>query len=83
VPFGGRVFFAEIARQTPLTEQMVGRIIRHAAMTRIFYEPKTGMVAHTKASSLLANSDTKDWIRAGTEELGPAAGKVNFCARNF
>jgi hypothetical protein len=57
---------------------MVGRIIRHAAMMRIFHEPKTGMVAHTKASSLLANPDVREWIRAGTEELGPAAGKVDF-----
>jgi hypothetical protein len=83
VPLGGRVSFAEIARQAPLTEQMVDRIIRHAAMMRIFYEPKTVMVAHTKASSLLVNSDTSYWIRAVTEELGPVAGKVNFCARNF
>ncbi|KAH7408171.1 hypothetical protein DE146DRAFT_364035 [Phaeosphaeria sp. MPI-PUGE-AT-0046c] len=54
---------------------MFGRIVRHAAMMRIFYEPKTAMVAHTKASSLRANPDTRDWICAGTEDLGPAAGK--------
>jgi hypothetical protein len=56
----------------------VGRIIRHAATMRIFYEPEPGMVAHTKASRMLASEDMRDWARAGTEELGSAAGKVRF-----
>jgi hypothetical protein len=80
VPIGGRISFGEIARQTPLTEQMVGRIVRHAATMRIFCEPETGTVAHTKASALLANPEIRDWTRAGTEELGPAAGKVRVFA---
>lgn len=56
---------------------MTGRIIRHAITMHIFYEPKPGMVAHTRASKMLANPDMRDWARAGTEELGPAAGKVS------
>lgn len=55
---------------------MVGRIIRHAAMMRIFYEPEPGIVKHTKASRMLARPDVRDWMRAGIEELGPAGGKV-------
>lgn len=79
VPPGGRISFAEIASQTPLTEQMVGRIIRHAAVTmRVFCEPEPGVVAHTKASRRLADPDIRDWIRAGTEELGPAGGKARL-----
>ncbi|KAH6845706.1 S-adenosyl-L-methionine-dependent methyltransferase [Chaetomium sp. MPI-CAGE-AT-0009] len=76
VPPGGRISFRELADQTPLTEQMVGRIVRHAATMRIFYEPEPGMVAHTKASRMLASQDMQDWARAGTEELGSAAGKL-------
>ncbi|KAF4629778.1 hypothetical protein G7Y89_g8370 [Cudoniella acicularis] len=76
IPPGDRLSFAEIAKQTPLTEQMVGRIIRHAVTMRIFHEPEPGIVAHTKASRMLANPDIRDWTRAGTEELGPAGGKL-------
>ncbi|XXH01443.1 hypothetical protein Hte_007803 [Hypoxylon texense] len=82
VPPNGRVPFAEIARQTPLTEQMVSRIVRHAITMRIFCEPEPGVVAHTKASRLLARPDIRDWARAGTEELGPAGGKGFTLAHN-
>lgn len=55
---------------------MVGRIIRHAVTMRIFCEPEPGTVAHTKASRILGSPEITDWTLAGTEELGPAAGKV-------
>jgi hypothetical protein len=76
IPPGDQLSFAEIAERTPLTEQMVSRIIRHAVTMRIFREPEPGIVAHTKASRMLASADIRDWTRAGTEELGPASGKV-------
>ncbi|KID94226.1 sterigmatocystin 8-O-methyltransferase, partial [Metarhizium majus ARSEF 297] len=75
VPPGGQVSFKELASQTPLTEQMMGRIIRHAVTMRVFREPECGFVAHTRASRMLASPEMRDWIRAGTEELGPAGGK--------
>lgn len=59
---------------------MVSRIVRHAMTMRIFREPEPGVVAHTKASRLLARPDIRDWVRAGTEELGPAGGKVRHPA---
>lgn len=62
---------------------MVGRIIRHAATMRIFYEPEPGVIAHTKASRMLASDDMRDWARAGTEELGSAAGKVKFLSAAY
>ncbi|KAF2757494.1 S-adenosyl-L-methionine-dependent methyltransferase [Pseudovirgaria hyperparasitica] len=76
VPCGGRTSFQDISRQTPLTEQMVGRIVRHAATMRIFKEPEPGQVMHTKASKLLANHDFRDWARTGIEEMGPAGGRL-------
>lgn len=72
--------FADIAKKTPLTEQMVGRLLRHAMTMRIFYEPEPGMVAHTRASKILADPVTNDWLRTGTEEMWPAAAKArNSC----
>jgi hypothetical protein len=78
VPPGGQVSFADIAKQTPLTEQMVSRLLRHAMTMRIFREPEPGMVAHTKASKILADPITRDWLRAGTEEMWPASTKARI-----
>lgn len=76
VPAGGRISFADIAKQTPLTEQMVTRLLRHAMTMRIFYEPEPGFVAHTKASKILTDPVTNDWLGAGTEEMWPASTKA-------
>ncbi|KAG8169256.1 hypothetical protein KVR01_000001 [Diaporthe batatas] len=76
VPLGGKVSFADIAKQTPLTEQMVTRILRHAMTMRIFHEPEPGMVAHTKASKILTDAVINNWLRVGTEEMWPASAKV-------
>jgi hypothetical protein len=77
IPADGRLPFGDIAKQTPLTEQMVGRIVRHAATMRIFCEPERGIVAHTKVSRVLSDPAMRDRLRAGTEEMGPAAGKAS------
>lgn len=77
VPPGGKVSFVDIAKQTPLTEQMVGRILRHAMTMCIFHEPEPGMVAHTKASKILADPVINNWLRVGTEEMWPASAKVS------
>lgn len=81
VPLGGKVSFADIAKGTPLTEQTVGRLLRHAITMHIFQEPEAGFVSHTKFSKILVNSTTNDWLRAGTEELWPASTKVMFSLR--
>lgn len=80
VPSGGRISFADIAKQTPLTEQMVGRILRHAMTMRIFYEPEPGMVGHTKASKILVDPITNDWLRVGTEEMWSASTKASIAS---
>jgi hypothetical protein len=76
VPLGGQVSFAELARQTPLSEQILTRLLRYAMTFHVFQEPELGMVAHTKASKALADSDLNDWLRAGTDEMWPAATKM-------
>ncbi|OAL70068.1 hypothetical protein A7D00_5597 [Trichophyton violaceum] len=75
IPPNGQASFKEISDRTPLTEQMVSRIIRHATIMRIFCEPEPGIVKHTKASRILADPDARDWTRAGIEELSPAGAK--------
>ncbi|EGE01163.1 sterigmatocystin 8-O-methyltransferase [Trichophyton equinum CBS 127.97] len=83
IPPNGQASFKEISGRTPLTEQMVSRIIRHATMMRIFCEPKPGIVKHTKASRILADPDARDWTRAGIEELSPAGAKGFSLAHNI
>ncbi|EFE34668.1 O-methyltransferase, putative [Trichophyton benhamiae CBS 112371] len=83
IPPNGQASFKEISDRTPLTEQMVSRIIRHAAMMRIFCEPEPGIVKHTKASRILADPDARDWTRAGIEELSPAGAKGFSLAHNI
>lgn len=77
VPANGRVSFVDIAKATPMTEQMTARLLRHAMTMRIFCEPEPGMVAHTAASKILRHSAANDWLQAGTEEMWPAATKVS------
>ncbi|KAI3337281.1 S-adenosyl-L-methionine-dependent methyltransferase [Xylariaceae sp. AK1471] len=87
VPLGSQVSFREIASKTGLSEQMVSRLIRHAITMRIFCEPKPGLVAHTKASKMLVNPVTRDWLSVGTEEIWPAALKgfalANHCSESI
>lgn len=83
VPAGGKTSFAEIAKQTGLTEQLVGRILRHAMTMRIFHEPEPGIVAHTRASKILTDPLTNNWLRVGTEEMWSASTKareISNCA---
>lgn len=68
--------FSEIGQQTGLGEQMVDRLLRHAMTMWIFREPEPGMVAHTRASRMLASVEMTAWMRVGTEDMWPAATKV-------
>ncbi|KAK6844446.1 hypothetical protein PG995_014556 [Apiospora arundinis] len=76
VPPNGQVSFGEIASQTPLTEQMTARLLRHAMTMRVFREPVPGMVAHTAASKTLYHTAANYWLEAGTKEMWPAAVKM-------
>ncbi|KAH8751348.1 putative Sterigmatocystin 8-O-methyltransferase [Diaporthe sp. PMI_573] len=76
VPGNGMISFREIAQQTPMTEEMTTRLLRHAMTMRIFQEPQPGMVAHTSASKVLTNPGANAWLQSGTEEMWPAATKA-------
>lgn len=69
--------FTEMASYSGLPEPYVRRILRHAMTYRIFHEPRKGVVAHTAASSYLAeNSLMRQWVGMVSEEMWPAAVKV-------
>lgn len=78
-PAGKEVSFAEIASKSGVEEQMVRRILRHAAAHHIFQEPRSGFITHTAASEILAsNSELRQWVGMITEEMWPAATRACF-----
>lgn len=69
--------FTQLASASGLREEMVRRIVRHAAAYHIFREPRKGFIEHTAASKMLAvNPQMRQWILMVTEEMWPAATKV-------
>lgn len=70
--------FADIAKLTGLNEATTKRLLRHAMTMHVFWEPRPGMVAHTKISKQLALPDMNDWMSTGSEEMWPAATKVSL-----
>ncbi|KAI0394506.1 sterigmatocystin 8-O-methyltransferase [Xylariaceae sp. FL0594] len=76
VPANGQVSYASIAAKTCMSETMTRRIIQYAMMLRVFREPEPGMVAHTKASRVLANHQMNDWLSSGAEDGWPSASRM-------
>lgn len=76
VPPGGKVTFADIAKQTGSSEDMIRRLLRHAITMRVFRETEPDTIAHTAASKLLSDPLMNDGLRIDTEEMWPAAVKV-------
>ncbi|ROW16770.1 hypothetical protein VPNG_01622 [Cytospora leucostoma] len=63
VPPGGKVTFADIAKRTGSSEDMIRRLLRHATTMRVFREPEPDTIAHTAASKLLSDPLMNDWLR--------------------
>jgi hypothetical protein len=78
VPSTGRISFDDISERTGLNKQIVQRLLRHAATMRIFREPEPGMIAHTKASKILASPHINDWMKVATADVWPTAIKVQI-----
>ncbi|KAK4455245.1 S-adenosyl-L-methionine-dependent methyltransferase [Podospora aff. communis PSN243] len=85
VPLGGRASYAEIAEKTGVERQLVRRLLRYAMTMRVFCEPEPDMVAHTRISKALANSDIplNEWLRVGTHEMWPASVKMLDAVQNY
>ena len=77
IPIDGSKTYEELAWATLLPVKTVRRILRHAMSQRIFYEPKPGHVAHTKASRLLTeNQHVRDYFGLMCQEFWPAAART-------
>ncbi|MCJ1252099.1 hypothetical protein MMC30_009337 [Trapelia coarctata] len=84
VPLTGSTAFADVAFKAGLDEALVTRLLRHAMIHHVFYEPVLGRVAHTVSSTALYQSDSvKDWLDMTFEEWGPASVKVVEAMRKF
>lgn len=71
--------YEEISQTTGLKVSELRRILRHAMTSRVFREPREGVVAHTGASKLLAiNQLVHQAVGFMTEELWPAAVRVSL-----
>jgi hypothetical protein len=76
VPIEGQISFGDIASATGLDEPLVQRLLRHVMARHIFYEPKPGMVAHTKLSRYFVEPYMKDFVGFGAREGWPAATRM-------
>ncbi|MCJ1463377.1 hypothetical protein MMC07_001984 [Pseudocyphellaria aurata] len=69
--------YDEISQASGLKESDLRRILRHSMTNHIFREPRKGIVAHTAASKLLADSpNLRDELGVVTEELWPSAART-------
>jgi hypothetical protein len=62
VPVNGYITLADLAKAVGMDEDRTGRVIRHLASLRVFYEPEPGMFEHTAASALVATDDDIDAV---------------------
>lgn len=76
--FENEATYQEIASACGLSESVTRRILRNAMANNVFREPKPGYVTHTAASKMFAmNPLMHNWIGMVSEELWPAASRVN------
>jgi len=77
VPLEGSATFAEIAKASCLSEDLVERVLRHSMSNHIFFEDPPGHVVHTASSRELATDpDLNDTIGVQLRETWQAAGKT-------
>jgi site-specific recombinase XerC len=77
VPVHGEATFGQIAESCSMGEGDVKRILRHAMTKRIFKESRKGIVAHSAASRLMAESpQIADWVAVSTGELWQSAAQT-------
>lgn len=77
VPLDRPISYAQLAKERSVDEDLLKRILRHAMTNRIFYEPESGLVAHTCVSALLVRSKSlNDWVGYTLEETYPSSAKL-------
>ncbi|KAI9833494.1 MAG: hypothetical protein M1819_003652 [Sarea resinae] len=70
VPDKGSITFPELAKATGVHETIIARVIRALIPGKIFAEPKSGQIAHTPMSKLLARDKyIQAWVGHNTEDI--------------
>ena len=77
IPVDGKRTYEELAGTTNVPARTLRRVLRHAMAQRVFCEPQPGIVAHTKASKVLAeNEHVRDYFATVCEQVWPAATRL-------
>lgn len=77
LPVGQETTFAEMAELSGQTESNIRKVVRAAIAQRIFEEPRPGVIIHSAASRLLAESPgVHDYVATVADELWPAAAQT-------
>ncbi|KAF2102109.1 O-methyltransferase [Rhizodiscina lignyota] len=74
IPVNETRTYEQLSATTKQPVRTLRRILRHAMTQHIFYEPQSGVVAHTQVSRLLTeNSKIRDYYGTVCQEVWPAA----------
>ena len=84
VPLSGEIELQELSHKTTLPASLLARLIRMASANYYFTEPRSGFVAHTSFSKMLASDETLRatvWFRHA--EMLPAVSKLVEMVERF
>jgi AraC-like DNA-binding protein len=84
VPVGGEISMGELSTRTGLSEELLARFLRMAAVNYYFREPRLGFVAHTAWSKTLASDEKMRacvWFRHA--EMMPSVAKLVEAVEKF
>ena len=77
IPVDGNRTYEELAAITKVPTKTLRRVLRHSMAQRVFCEPQPGIVAHTKASKVLAEDEiTRDYFATICEHIWPAVTRL-------
>lgn len=84
---GSEITFGELAHKVGLGETHIKKLVRHAITQKIFSEPRSGVIAHTACSRLIAEDDVfyscKKQLYVSLSTLSPVRGvKLQFTVHN-
>jgi hypothetical protein len=83
VPLDGAISVDELAQQTTLDPDIVGRVLRLLATQRVFSESGKNEFSHTALSAIVAqDNDLKSSFHMQMDEIFQAAGETATCLRD-
>lgn len=84
VPINGEIAVKDLARQSKVDEQSLGRLLRYAINLKLFEYSKPGYICHSVMSRMLAeNVDIHDYASASCNEMWPSSAHVVDALNKF